>query len=216
MKDDKKKVMILGVLFVVIIGVGAFTMLGGSSTPPPTPKSDKKEDAKTVADKAAADAAAEAPKNPLYAAELSQRDPFEPRTIAGDAPKQSAVNPPPAASPLPNPRGSRRGHSGGGSIGTVPPVSWNGGAIPTANGMQGSIGISPAGPDPSAFGYSVTGTLMGARPVAVFSDSQGNQRMVPVGGSLDGDSKVIAVEKGQVTISHRGKTLRLPLGGNPK
>ena len=27
MKDDKKKVMILGVLFVVIIGVGAFTML---------------------------------------------------------------------------------------------------------------------------------------------------------------------------------------------
>lgn len=58
--------------------------------------------------------------------------------------------------------------------------------------------------------------MTGSKPIAVFSDSNGNQRLVPVGGSLDGDSKVVAVEKGSVTIEHRGKKQRLSLGGNPK
>lgn len=214
MKDDKKKVMIVGVLFVAMLGIGAFTMLGGSSTPPPAAKSDKKDDAKVAAEKAAAEALEEAPKNPLYAAELAQRDPFEPRAIEGTAVKQANV---PPATPLPTAAksGGRRSR-GGSNLGTVAPVGWNDGSIPNPSGLNGGIGIAPSGPDPSAFGYNVTGTLMGARPVAVFSDSQGNQRMVPVGGSLDGDSKVISISKGQVTISHRGKTLRLPLGGTPK
>ena len=78
------------------------------------------------------------------------------------------------------------------------------------------IGVAPSGPDPSAFGYQVSGVIVGSKPAAVFTDSGGNQRLVPVGGSLDGDSKVISIDKGQVTVEHRGKKLRLPLGGNPQ
>ncbi len=77
--------------------------------------------------------------------------------------------------------------------------------------------VTPTGPDPSAFGYTVSGTMTGGdKPVAVFTDSNGNQRLVPVGGSLDGDSKVISIEKGSVVIEHRGKKQRISQGGNPK
>lgn len=208
MKDDKKKMMVVGALALVIVAVGAFQFLGGS-TPPPAAKTAKKDDAK-AGDKTA-DAAEEGPKNPLYAAELPQRDPFQPHTLVGETPK--APNVPAAGStPLPDAKASRRGHRGGGT--SIPPMTITGN-LPNA-GMNGSIGITPTGPDPSAFNYSVSGVIVGQRPAAVFTDSQGNQRLVPVGGSLDGDSKVVAIEKGQVTVQYRNKTLRLSLGGNPK
>ena len=81
----------------------------------------------------------------------------------------------------------------------------------------GAVTISQTGPDPNQFSYTVSGVITGGnKPAAVFTDSSGNQRLVPVGGSLDGDSKVVAIDRGNVTIEHRGKKQRLSLGGNPK
>jgi hypothetical protein len=209
MKDDKKKVIVVGVLVVALAGVGAFTMLGGSS-PAPAPTATASKDASSDKDKK--DAAAEdveGPKNPLYAADLAQRDPFQPRAIPVDPAVAAAQK---AAAPtLPTPPKSRRSaRVGGGGYTSIPPVQISG-SLP-----EGPIGLTPTGPDPSTFNYSVSGVIVGQRPAAVFTDSQGNQRLVPVGGSLDGDSKVVSIDKGQVTVEHRGKKLRLPLGGNPK
>lgn len=225
MKDDKKKFIVLGALVAVILGVGAFSFLGGGGTPPPAPEASKtdkeKEDAKVA--KVDADGNpivegedAEPPKNPLYVADLPQRDPFSEGALA--AQKELSGLPDPARGPQPAPAQTRpaprpRGRSGGM---TIPPFRPGGltGQLPGVGG--GTVSIDPTGPDTSSFSYSLSGTMNGAKKVAVFTDSNGNQRMVPEGGSLDGDSKVVAIDKGSVTIEHRGKKQRVSLGGNPK
>jgi hypothetical protein len=224
-KDDKKKLMVLGALVAVMLGVGAFTFLGGSPTPPPadvTAKKDeetKEDGAKTVKvdeqGNPVVGEEADPPKNPLYAADLPQRDPFQENALPGEVLPPSAQQLPKVPTLPPVKRGGSRRTSGGGGAGyspfPPPPLS---GSLPGVGG--GTVSVSPTGPDPSSFGYSLSGTMTGQRPIAVFTDSNGNQRLVPVGGSLDGDSKVVAVEKGSVTIEHRGKKQRLSLGGNPK
>jgi hypothetical protein len=225
MKDDKKKVLVVGILFAVLAGVGAFTFLGGSAPKPvvaakkdPSKSAATKEDPATKVDEKGNVVEKtddpQAATNPLYAAELPQRDPFETRAPAGADPYAMTKTTPPPANPLPPANSGRhssgRRSSGGGSIPPMQPLPLSG-ALGNAQ-----IGVSPTGPDPSAFGYQVSGVIVGNRPAAVFTDSGGNQRLVPVGGSLDGDSKVISIDKGQVTVEHRGKKLRLPLGGNPQ
>lgn len=223
MKDDKKKLVVIGALATVLLGVGAFTFLGGGSPPPPAPVEAKKADTGkedgtqvTKVDENGNPIETEEkdpPKNPLYAMDLPQRDPFQVRPLAGDEFKAPTQPLPPPSKPAPRRPGTRRS-AGGGDYGTspYPPL---GGVLPGPEG--GSVTLTPSGPDPSAFGYTVSGTMTGgSKSIAVFTDSNGNQRMVPVGGSLDGDSKVLSIEKGSVTIEHRGKKQRLSLGGNPK
>ncbi|MBC8065218.1 MAG: hypothetical protein H7Y17_10335 [Chlorobia bacterium] len=224
MKDDKKKFIVIGALATVLLGVGAFTFLGGSTPPPAPVETAKAEDGKGDGTKVAkvdengnpiVGEEKDPPKNPLYVMDLPQRDPFQVRPLAGDEfkPPTPTQQLPPTTRPANHRTGTRRS-SGGNDYGTSPyqPLT---GSLPNAGG--GSVTLTPSGPDPSAFGYTVSGTMTGGdRPVAVFTDSNGNQRMVPVGGSLDGDSKVLSVEKGSVTIEHRGKKQRLSLGGNPK
>ena len=219
MKDDKKKLVVLGVLLVVMLAVGAFTFMSGGSSQPvvasnPETGSANGEVVKVDANgETATDSHAgsvpelvgeDLPKNPLYAADLPQRDPFV-TTLAG-ASRTSFVNPPTTSPVRRTPRTT--------SYGTVAPyVPSIGGSLPGA----GSVTVTPSGPDPSQFGYTVSGVITGGgKPAAVFTDSSGNQRLVPVGGSLDGDSKVVAIDRGNVTIEHRGKKQRLSLGGNPK
>ena len=55
---------------------------------------------------------------------------------------------------------------------------------------------------------------MGDRPMAVFADSQGNERIVPVGSSLDGDSQVVSVMAGAVKVRAHGKIMTMTPGGN--
>lgn len=219
MKDDKKKFIVLGALLAVLLGVGAFSFLGGGSPPPPAPEAVKTDQEKEDETKVAqVDAEGNPivggedqnpPKNPLYAMELPQRDPFAESPIAGE--RITPVAPSHETLPKPQTRPNRpvvRRPSAGNSI---PPFDISG-QLPQ---VGGGIAIDPI-PEP-AFGYTVSGTMTGgSKKIAVFTDSNGNQRMVPEGGSLDGDSKVVAIDKGSVTIEHRGKKQRLSLGGNPK
>lgn len=217
MKDDKKKLVVLGVLLVVMLAVGAFTFMGGGSSTPPVvaDSSGSGEVVKVNADGSTGDVQngpsvdggteEELPKNPLYAADLPQRDPF----VSGmpGATDRGYIAPQPTTA-----RPVRRPTRGGSSY--IPPFQPMPG---TFTGNVGGVSISPSGSDPNRFGYTVSGVITGGgKPAAVFTDASGNQRLVPVGGSLDGDSKVVAIDKGNVIIEHRGKTQRLSLGGNPK
>lgn len=200
---DKKKLMAIAALGAVLVGMGAFTLLGGSEPPPP-PVVSKKDTAKT-ADAAKVAAEAEGPKNPSVASALPQRDPFKDAMLQSDAPKVAAPQlPPPVKAHVSRPRFNGSGDQ----LPVLPQFDKSG-------TLAGQIGVQAAGPDPSAFNYRVSGVIVGARPAAVFTDSQGNQRLVSVGASLDGDSKVLAIDRGQVTVQYRGKTLRLTLGGTP-
>src|SRR5207237_5169748 len=107
-----------------------------------------------------------------------------------------------------------RGHDRLG--GTIPPFDPTNSGAPAGGTGSPAVGLSnaPVLRQPDEFGYKVKGVILGDKPMAVFEDDNGNQRLVPLGGSVDGDSRVIGIEKGKVRVKHRGKpqSLRLPEG----
>lgn len=240
MKGDKKKIVVLAALGVVILCVGAFQIMSSSSTAPApakpvAAKSDEKADEGTANEKAANNSAtaeysadesgengivanegAESadPLRQLYSMNLSVRDPFAsvtPLPITDTGPKNPAgVNPP---------RTSRGSSSMGGM--TVPPFDPNSipGGLPPIGGDPGALGagtqpglnLPPAGP-----AYSVSGVIRGEKNAAVIADAQGNQQLVREGQDIDGDAKVVSVQKNKVVIRKKdGKTITLSVGGNP-
>ncbi|MFQ3588089.1 MAG: hypothetical protein SNJ76_10575 [Fimbriimonadaceae bacterium] len=250
MNGDKKKIIILGVLAVVIVGVGAFqlTASSGPATPPKeAAKSDRDKGANGQTTEPAAedgtqtasnggpapagggnpasssapgdegnvDPVAQAIGGPsadpvmgLYARGLAARDPFIPAGKAAastepERPTEPKPEPKPAAQRPPTPTRPPR---------ELPPFSVAPGPLP---GVGGPIGIQPGAPlrQPGEFSYTVSGVIVGAKPAAVFTDDSGRQRLVPAGGALDGDSRVVSVTADKVVIRHRGKTLTLSVGG---
>lgn len=161
-----------------------------------------------VTSSVAANFPGDSPLRKLYAYKLPTRDPFADTT---NVPKTDAVQQPsqptqPTSKP---PRtGSRPPMS---ELGPLDPSQFQ---LPGANG---GISVTPGVglPVADAFNYRVTGVIEGARPAAVFSDDQGNQRLIAAGDSIDGDSKVLSVSKGKVVVSHKGKKITLTMGGQP-
>ncbi len=199
MNQDKKKLIVIGSLVMVICAVGAFTMMGGGGSGKATTsgKTTKKTDTK-VADNTAppVDKAQQAIDKILTSfnayGSSESRDPFA--TPAGavkpvDPPKndntvkQPTARPPRTSFPRPD-------------FGSLPPVNPGIGAnLPTQ--------IVPR--------FKVKGVLVGARPIVVVEDSNGNQRLVPEGGQLDPTTRVTSIEKGQITVNENGKSKTLPI-----
>jgi len=214
MKDNKKKVMILVALFVVILSVGVFQFTSSGSAPAPKPEA-KKESAVeaeatneegAVADKVTADD----PLKQLYASNMPVRDPFTEVSSALRPIDNGAVKPP-VQQPQPQPS-SQRKWSPPPMGGDIPPFNPNaGGGLPSLNS---GVGAAPVNIEPER-GYSVQGVLRGPKNSAVITDPAGNQRLVTEGQSLDGDTKVIAIREGKVVLQRKGKTQTLNVGGNP-
>lgn len=194
MTDEKKKIAVVGVLFVLVISIGAFQFVGGSEPPPAPAKTDGKKA------ELAKEADANKTKNPEVAFNLSTRDPFE-------APEPPKVVPPAPVQEAPRPRPRRD------DPGFTPMVPSGVQQMPAP--MQGTLGATtPPKVEEPKFGYTVAGVMLGDVALAVFRDSGGNQRLVREGGSLDGDTKVLSIQKGKVTVSFRGKNLELTNGGS--
>jgi hypothetical protein len=138
----------------------------------------------------------------MVAIQLSPRDPFRvPDDMARPKTIGSAASMPVLKAPVKKIGGPLRlAENGGGGL-MVPEISADGGDEVKA--------VEPELP----FGYTVGGVAIGARPAAVFRDSQGNQRLVMQGADLDGDTKVTAVKMDHVVVVYRGKTLTLRVGG---
>jgi hypothetical protein len=195
LKDDKKKLAIIGVLGFIIVGVGAFQfMRGGSSVPVQKPAPAKAALAANAKDDGKV-------KNPEYAMALPQRDPFK---APGDSGMPDDHAKPPVA-PVQNRRVRQPSSIGGHLANEVLPNAGGGGAF-------APVIVEPTKP---TFGYRLSGLISGRHPAAVFTDASGAQRLVPLSGSLDGDTQLVAVEKGRAVVSFRGKHLRLSLGGTP-
>jgi len=215
MNNDKKKMIVLGALGLVLVAVGAFTFVGGASpTPPPTAKASAEDKAKNGEGTEKDGQKEQTPEEKLVAqfnaGELPTRDPFAPDVVA-------VVTPPVQQTPTQTPP---RVSSGGvrrpsGLRGNVPPFNPMGGGfggdLPPASG--GGIGIEPGAAlrSPDDPGYRVKGVIQGRKPMAVLEDGSGNQKLVPVGGSVDGDTQVTGIEKGKVRVRHRGKDKVLDL-----
>jgi hypothetical protein len=67
--------------------------------------------------------------------------------------------------------------------------------------------------DPNAFSYGVSGIITGAKPAAVITDANGNQRLIAEGGAIDGDSSIVSISRGKVVVRHKNKNITLTVGG---
>jgi hypothetical protein len=212
MKNDKKKIAIVAALAVVIVAVGAFQLVGSSSAKPVAATKTESKGAEAEKAPARPKDQREVPQSILAMAggPLSQRDPFQPPTGFGDErTKAMQANNSFASGPAnpPAPVRTGGGRTGGGSVAPLDPLPSGMG------GPSGPMALSPSAPlrAPGEFAYQVKGVIVGERPMAVFEDDNGNQRLVPLGGSVDGDSKVVGIEKGRVTVRHKGKAKTLTL-----
>lgn len=220
MEKEKQKIVLVAVLGVVVLGVGAFQMMSSEDSAPKKKDSAKRESRSLLA---------ENEENPLKEelrqlvnGNLPQRDPFEPREMPRDPslePKQE--KPEPTSNQAPRSAGGRKIYQGDGSIGSTRP--WNPQISGLPDAMQsgpvgnggGNATIQPGAPlrQPGEPAYNVTGVLVGKKPVAVLQSDDGRQFLVPVGGNVGGDTEVVAIERGKVTVRHKGKVKVLKLEG---
>jgi hypothetical protein len=238
MLDEKKKMIAVGALGVVLLGMGAFKLLPSGSAPAPAPLAKKTAHPTTVASNETASApkgeAGNAnnagtgsgavnsdgmPKITIDPQTLPPRDPFEippttqdmtgaPKTPDQPGPRTFSHGSSNADRPMP-PNRFKKPDVMQGNLPVLP--------IPDSGHPEGTktADNSTAKPAEPVFDYHLGGVMFGAHPVAVFADKAGGQRLVSVGGSIDGDAKLVSLSRDEATISFRGRTLRLPLGGDP-
>jgi hypothetical protein len=222
--DEKKKLMVLIALVAVMACIGVFQVFkphGGPPPPPPktgsAPAGGPSNSAPTetlsvgkVTPGAKAPDGTEKPpvvKNPEVANELPPRDPFQvPGSQRAKVPQQFI-----ASTPTPKPFPPRMRGSLSPTMPPLAPGNFPGmiSGLPKSGQDIGQIGR----PKEEPFGYKVVGAITGDRSAVVLQDAAGNQKLVPEGAAIDGDSRVKRVENGAVTIVYRGKKLRLVVGG---
>jgi hypothetical protein len=206
---DKKKLMVVAALVLVVISVGAFQF----AQPGTSPKATAKKKTERTAEKSE-EKAPEETENPIFAQPLKPRDPFQVPVVASAEP---------AAAPAPEQSERRNTRRRAAADTSIPPLPVGGiqplpGAIGSGTLSTEPMNAGPASapkPEETPFAYTVAGVIVGERPAAVFADGQGNQRLVRQGAKLDGDTHVLNVSRGEVVIEFRGKTLRIKVGGNP-
>ncbi|MBS1703967.1 MAG: hypothetical protein JST12_20045 [Armatimonadetes bacterium] len=199
MNREKKQALVLAVLFVLILGVGAFRMMGGSQAAPAAAK--KKTDDKATENK---DSEKPVIKNPEFKP-LASRDPFMPApfmTAGADQPTTPVPTPTPRSTPkadtertAPLPMPFSDDHTGFKAGGIAP--------LPVPQDVK------------PVFNYSVVGLIEGAHPAAVFEDAQGNQQMVEIGQGIGSSATLIDITRGRVRVKFNAETLVLNVGGNP-
>ncbi|HVL39010.1 MAG TPA: hypothetical protein VM328_06425 [Fimbriimonadaceae bacterium] len=190
----------LAALAVAVVAIGAF-QFSGDSSPAPAPtekKAGEEKPAEPVKDKLVASAG---PINPLFAGALPPRDPFKAGVLPGMTPPSQPEPPQPEPEP-PRPRQQRPPREFG-----APPSGFEPIQLP---GLGDGIKVEP---EPEVFGYTLSGVVLGDTPAAVFTDGSGNQRLVTHGAALDGDSRVVGISRGKVTVRWKNKTMTLTLGG---
>ncbi|MER3412693.1 MAG: hypothetical protein C4340_02765 [Armatimonadota bacterium] len=199
MAQDKKKLLIIGVLFLALVAVSTYQFIGSSPAPKKSnvskPEEAKKNDAaEQPEDKGVADN--------LYALGKTPRNPFQPGSLPNEqSPSDSENNNRIVQAPPEKPNVTRPYKH------QVPP--WN----PTIPG----VGLNPGGeplPPVKEFSYTLIGFVDGPTPVAVFLTGDGVQKMVRVGEYVGQNAKVVRIQNGSVTIQADGKTITQRVGGN--
>lgn len=197
---DKQKVLIVGVLAVVGLGIGAFQFLPKSEDAP-APKAKTQE---RVA-KASEPAGTQLEQSLSQLGRGVRKDPFAPGELPLDPNARSAQSNQSSPQAL---QGGPRGLSG-----RVPPMDPMG-SLPPGGAQQG-VGLQPSpAAAPTGPIYRLAGVINGDRPVAVIRDGSDNERLVAVGSQIDAETRLLAIERGRVVIQHRGKRMSLTLGGN--
>jgi hypothetical protein len=210
--DEKKKLIVIGALTVVMLGIGAFQIVKGSSHAPAaapaavatTAASASNSNATSTTNKDDSQAAQQA--NDLVKGSYPAHDPFKPLVDANAVPASQVA----AQNNLQTPPASKLVRAPKGEAFPAFPISKEG-QLPGAS-AQGGV-TAPIKPPAPEYGYALAGIIMGRKPAAVFVDSQGGQHLVQLGGSLDGDTRLVDLDRGHAVLRVKDQTKTLTLGG---
>jgi hypothetical protein len=203
MNREKKQMVVLGVLALMIVCVGGFQMMGSSSAPAPAPET--KKDEKPEEETSTTSETKPKIANPDQARPLPKRDPFAPSAFAIYANEDPTAVPTP---PTGSPQSSGRKNVPPTLPGTKSDIVW------TPGGDKGGS-IEPVLPPPPKFSYTLVGFVQGRYPAAVFADASGNQKLVESGDAIDGSATLVAVYGNKVKVKFHDQTIVLTVGGNP-
>jgi hypothetical protein len=207
--DEKKKLIVIGALTVVMLGIGTMQIVKSTSHPAPAPAA-VATTAAPAADKTEGDSTdkkddAQAPQaNDLVKGSYAAHDPFKP-LVDANAPVSTVAQNTAPTKPLPT-RVAR------GEVFPPFPISKEGQLPGTVASVQGGV-TTPVKPAAPEFGYQLAGIIMGRKPAAVFVDTQGAQHLVQLGGSLDGDTRLVDLDREHVVLRVKDQTKNLTLGG---
>ena len=215
MQDDKKKMLVLVILVIAILGVGAFQLM------PQEPERAAPSTSKKWAppeEKEGVEAKVTPVRNPSVMAPLSKRDPFDvPAGFDIDGPVVNPAN----ERPTPNPRRVSsmdepiRPFPVG--VDPLPGTQLGREEMPSAirgNGKPGPTTDSVVKPPEPTFDYSLSGVIVGRTSAAVLKDAQGNQRLVTEGSKIDAHSTLLEVRPNGVTVELNGKKLQIGIQGD--
>lgn len=200
MQDDKKKLGVLVVLVVLMLGIGAFSMIPQSTPAPSSSSSGWKPPVTEDTSKG------KRLPNPAVAPALVRRDPFNvpPEGIPPDPNKVQTPNPTPQ--PLKGNFPNIPGPLPGPDI-QIRPLNPKGEPTPAGNSAPPKVEEKP-------LDYTLRGVILGRQPAGVFADKQGNQRLVVQGGQLDADTLLIEVRPQEAVVKYRGRKVRIPMQGD--
>ncbi|MEI8281431.1 MAG: hypothetical protein WCG75_03400 [Armatimonadota bacterium] len=195
MNRDKKQLVVIGVLVVLILCVGAFqVMRKPDAAPAPTgpkvvkPGAEGEKDAKPIR------------KYPLDP--LPVKDPFETASFVSGSVAQPPTKPKDLVVPHPLPDPDKKALSGAlNGEGTIP------------NPFE--KGPTPLVPPKPVFGYTLIGIVNGAHPMAVFDDGKGNQQLVEVGQGIGPSATITHISRETVRVKFNAETMTFNVGGNP-
>lgn len=225
MDKEKQKFLLVGVLGAVLLAIGVFQFatLGGESPRPARKTAESSEasepaPALEVAPVAAPETPSESDQPPAFQGLYAARDPFAVVPLAPSltpTPREETASAPPPTRTAPRrsePSGPRGPESFDRS--SIPPLDPLPGAAP--NPGEG-VALTPGTPlrNPDELPYTLCGVLLGDRPVAILRSDEGHQKMVPLGGKIDGRAQIVEISRGKVTIEHDGKREVLRMGGTP-
>ena len=202
MTKDKKQILVVGVLFAVILAVGAFQFMGGSK-PKAEVKEEKKDAGTEVAVKDDEKDPTEQVMEQLFQNTLVSRDPFVPQAvILDDEPEEHQPfqqQPPPMEG------------NNGGTI--VQPFDPTGGVRPDIEPVNNGGGTEI---EPTRDVWSLRGVMQGKKTLAILEDAKGNQFLVKEGDTYNtGQTRVLSISRERVELMHNGQVQTLALlGGN--
>jgi N-acetylmuramic acid 6-phosphate (MurNAc-6-P) etherase len=205
--NDQKKLLVLSVLGILLLGVGAFQMAGGGGSAPVllAQKADASPPEKSAEEQARDEEANLLGQDGLVVGVLAPRDPFVPQAGRDAGKSGGATATPvnqPVADPLPTPAPMEA---------PEPPMP---GEVTLTDGGQ-SAGTTPVAPSqPLRPSYMLTGVITGDRDVAVLRSSEGKDRTVVVGDVLATGERVISITATKVVLKTNEGTFTLTLGKN--
>ncbi len=196
-KNDKKQVIVLGALVVVILGVGAFQFVGGSSAPAETVK---KEASATEGTEATAELT-EPVDERFLAPRLDQRDPFLPQVRKKKPANEEAPKPQVTAQATPPSRPLA-------PMPALPPMQGDFTGMPQQSPQQNSGYDAPT--EEARPSFRLSGIVLGDRPVALIQSDDGKQKAVRVGDQVSGH-KVASIGRKTVVLISEGERVTLTL-----